>query len=230
MNTILRIIVDEIRTTIKQTFDDKEVSRAQVAFWVIVVGNRLLGKHIQNRDSGAFVNVYYPVPVLGNDVRKYIELPAEIFDFDKDDGVDFLAYYDPDDDCLPEYQKKLFHRVTPSEIQWLMRDKSTKPSVRNPYFWREGDRINLVGIEKSAIKEVEIGIFQTIKSLTDINLDDPFPFPAELLEVLKRTVTDLARYSFLFPGDSKNDGSDTATDPQNKAVPKIASVNNEQQQ
>lgn len=228
----LRIIADEVRTTIKQTFDDKDVSRAQVAFWLIIVGNNLLGKHIEKRSSGAHINVYYPVPVLGDKGRKFIELPSQIFDYNQDSGIEFMAYYNHDEECLPEYQRQKFTRTTPSELQWLRDDKHTKPSVRNPYFWREGDKIHLVGIERAPVKEVEIGIYQTIKSLTEIDIDEPFRFPEELLETLKRQVTDLARYSFLFPQDNKNDGSDTATDPQSKAIPKIQSVNqnNDQQQ
>lgn len=231
----LGITVDEIRTTIKQTFDDKDVSRAQVAYWVMTVANKLLGQHGLKRESGAFLSVFI-VPVitavqtlLPNIIkgRKYIELPKNIFDWDRDDGIEYMAYYDPDENCEPDYQKKTMTRVSPIEIQWLKANKHTEPSPANSYFWRTGEQIHLVGIERVPVNEIEIGLYVTIDPLTKMDLEAPFMFPGELLSQLKREVTDLARYSFLFPEDQDNDG---ASDDPNRPIPKIASVNEQNQQ
>lgn len=235
----LRIIVDEISQTIKQTFDDKQVSQAQVAMWVIVVGNKLKGQHLLKRDSGSFLSIFTDVPVkvatksvLPNLIkgRKYIELPGSIFDFDKDDGIEYIAYYNPDENCSPEAYKKTIQRTSPGEVQWLNLNKQTAPSPKSPYFYLAGSYVYLVGIEAVPIKFAEIGIYMTIDPLEKIDLDAPFPFPQELLETLKRQVTDLARFSFLFKSDNDNDGSDSASDPGSKTVPKISSVNESQQQ
>jgi len=75
------------------------------------------------------------------------------------------------------------------------------------------------------VKEIEMGIYQTINPLEKIDIDQPFPFPQELLHVLKRQVTDLARFSFLFKSDRENDGDDSDA---TKNVPKIVSVNEQQ--
>lgn len=233
-----KIVVDEIRETIRQTFDDKLVSRAQAAYWVIIVGNRLLGQHISKRDSGKHLSIFTSIPiekVASSDNhniikgRKFITLPKNIFDFDKDGGVEYIAYYDPDERCEPEFAKKVFQRTTPSELQLLNLNDMTKPSAKNPYwFLVEDGIIYLVGIEKTPARYAEIGIYATIDPLETIDLDKPFPFPQELLEQVKRQVVDLARYSFLFPGtDRSNDGDDTASDTQNKTIPKINSVNDQ---
>lgn len=232
----LSVIVDEIRTTIKQTFDDKVVSRAQVAYWVIIVGNQLLGQHNVKRSSGAFLTPYIvPVKESNNNSvrgiiknRKYIELPSAIFDFDKDGGVEYMAYYDPDEKCKPEYRVKKIDRTTPSEVEWLELNKRTRPSPESPYFWRSGDIFVIVGIESVPVKEIEIGIYQTIDPLEKIDINAPFPFPQELMNQLKRQVTDLARFSFLFKGpDTANDGKDENA---SKGVPKIISVNEQNNQ
>jgi hypothetical protein len=238
MADTLRIVVDEIRTTINQVFDDKSVTRAQVAFWVITIGNKLLGQHIVKRDSGKFLNVYI-VPVIDpkeNKLpsiikgRKYIELPAAIFDFDRDAAVEYMAYYDPNENCEPEYRKKKIQRSSPSEMEWLTLHDKTKPSPKNCYFERIGDIFRIAGLESVPVKQVEIGIYQMISSLTDINLDDEFNFPPELLSDLKRQVTDLARYSFLFPEmDNRNDGAGQETGNQGKPIQKIMSVNEQNQ-
>lgn len=227
----LRIIVDDILVTIKQTFDDRQVSQAQVSYWVILVANQLLGQHNIKRDSGAFLATYSGVPVKKSGAstnpnivkdRKYIELPGGIFDYDRDGGVEYIAYYNPDEKCDPEFAKKTMQRTSPAEVAWLNLDKSTKPSPSNPYWYRTGDIIYLLGIEKVPVNEIEIGIYQTIDPLEKIDIDKPFPFPQELLHVLKRQVTDLARFSFLFPKDSDNDGTDSQPTTN---VPKIVSVN-----
>lgn len=232
----LRIIVDEIAVTIKQTFDDKVIPPSQIAYWVIAVGNQLLGQHNIKRDSGAFLSVFVvPVKVANkteNNLikgRKYIEFPGAIFDFDMDGGIEYIAYYNPDENCAPEAYKKTIQRTSPGKLQWLNLDPQTKPSPENPYWYRVGDIADLIGIESVSIKEVEMGIYLTIDPLEKIDFDKPFPFPQELLHVLKRQVTDLARFSFLFPSDKTNDGDDSASDTGSK-IPKIVSVNEQQQQ
>lgn len=235
MNT-LKVIVDEIRTSIKQTFDDKEVSRAQVAHWVIIVGNTLRGLHQNKRSSGQFLSVY-PVPVEVADTndgknimanRKFVRIPADIFDYDRDGGVEYMAFYDPSADCRPEMQYKTITRTTPGGLKWLMLSKKAKPGSQTGefYFWRSGDIFYIVGIEGLPVKEIEVGVYHTIKPLEQIDIDAPFEFPDELLYELKRRVTDLARYTFLFPNDTNNDGS---SGQQAQNVPKIMSVNDNPQ-
>jgi len=230
----LRVTVDDILVTIKQTFDDKQISQAQVAYWTIIVANDLLGKHNAKRDSGAFLTTFVDIPVQvatkstnPNIVagRKYVELPGNIFDYDKDGGVEYIAYYrDEQPECQPDFQRKTIQRTSPGELQHLQLSPYTKPSISNPYWYRTSDIIYLVGLETSPVKFIEMGVYMTISPLEKIDIDQPFNFPAELLHVLKRQVVDLARFSFLFPKDTSNDGSDTAGDSKQN-IPKIQSVN-----
>jgi hypothetical protein len=233
----LRVTVDDILVTIKQTFDDKQISQAQVAYWVIIVANDLLGKHNAKRDSGAFLTTFVDIPVQvattstnPNIVagRKYVELPGNIFDYDKDGGVEYIAYYrDEQPECQPDFQRKTIQRTSPGELQWLQLSPYTKPSIKNPYWYRTGDIIYLVGLEISPVKFIEMGVYMTIDPLEKIDIDKPFNFPAELLNVLKMQVVNLARYSFLFGNeDRSNDGNNTE---EVKTVPKIQSVNNGQE-
>lgn len=236
----LRIIIDEIAVTIKQVFDDKVIPESQIAYWTIIVANQLLGQHNIKRDSGAFLSIFTDIPVEISSTttnpnlvkgRKYIELPGSIFDFDKDGGVEYIAYYNPDENCHPEAYKKTIQRSSPSEIQWLILDENTKPRPEMPYWYRAGDFIYIVGIESVPVKFAEIGLYMTISPLEKIDIDQPFPFPQELLHVLKRQVTDLARFSFLFKEDRDNDGDDSASNPKGpQQVPKIVSVNDPNQQ
>jgi hypothetical protein len=234
----LRVHIDETLVTIKQTFDDKTVSKAQVAYWYIICANTLLGQHIAKRDSGAFLATYDNVPVLiaaasqnPNVIkdRKHIELPGFIFDYDKDGGVEYIAYTsDGGVGCPPRFTRTKIERTSPSESQWLYDNPNTTPSPKRPYWYRVGNLIYFLGLEKAVIKAVEIGIYQTIDPVTVIDIDKPLNFPHELMPQLKRQVVDLARYNYFFPAERQNTGNDETSNDK-VAVPKIVSVNQPEQ-
>ena len=235
--TLLRTIVDDLIKDFKQQFDDKQLQKAQVAHWVIMIGNRLLSQHIGKRDSGAFLSIFPDVPILvatqnsaPNQVkgRKHILLPTCIFDYDKDGGVEYIAYYreEKDGNGKPRFINQTFTRTTPSDVQRLYMNDYEKPDSCNPYWYRAGEYIYLLGLECVNPKSLEIGIYSTLKPITDptIDLDAPFNFPEELLIQLKRQVLDLGRFVMVIPQDRINDGAD---DESQRQVPtnKITSVN-----
>lgn len=229
MRNKLVVIVDEVRTTIKQTFDDKSVTRAQVAHMVIITANKLLKGRIEKISSGKFLKTYFvPIELAGK--RKFIRVPVGFFDFDKDGGIEYMATYDPtgeDGGDSPVYTIKKIQRATPSSIEWASMSSFTKPSAKEVYFWVSGENVNLVGLEGVPVKMVEIGVYEPISPVEIIDLNSEFEFPEDLLDDLKRRVVDMARFSYLFPVDTKNDGRDTSSDPGSKAPGKITSVNDQ---
>tara|TARA_R110000803_G_scaffold140730_1_gene207276 strand:+ start:544 stop:1281 length:738 start_codon:yes stop_codon:yes gene_type:complete len=231
LKTKLRSVVDDLAKDFKQSFDDKHIQKIQIAHWVIMIGNRLLSQHIAKRDSGAFLSVFPDVEVqvakdnstknvLKN--RKFIELPSGIFDYNLDGGVEFMSYYIDDDlpGCPPAFMNQTFTRTSQSEAQRLNYSKYEAPQPKNPYFYRVGDYLYLLGIEKVDVKKVEVGLYSTLKPVTGVSLDDDFEFPEELLIQLKKQVLDLGRFVMVMPSDRSNDGSDVAAGsiPTNKIV------------
>lgn len=234
--TSLRILTDEVITDLKQTIDDAEIDEVTVGFWIITLSNTILGQHIGKRDSGAFLTTWTGVPVveptttLQNAVvagRKYITLPANIFDFDFDGGIDYIAYTsDGGPGCPPEFEFVNFERTSPKEARMLLFHPQTKPSPKRPYFYRTGDFIPLLGIENINVPAVELGIYSTIKPITEINFDAPFTFPDELMSVLRRQLLDLGRFILFMPGDNRqNVGADETTPSTQMPGQKIVSVN-----
>jgi hypothetical protein len=237
-NTILRYVVDDIANDLKQVFADKSIEKAQIAYWVMLVANRLKSQHIEKRSSGAYVHSFTGIPVQvvttgtnPNNIagRKRITLPSAIYDFHNDGGIDYISYYDEDAedaDCMerPEFTYVTFTRTTPKDSQRLYGDKFEKPSAKNPYFYRQGQYVYFLGIECADIETVEIGIYSTFDPLTEINLDDAFEFPEELLLILKRQVLDLGRFALRIPEDRMNDGTDSVN-VQNVSEQKLVSVN-----
>ena len=238
MATTLRYIVYDIIEALKQTGDDREVQPSQVAYWVIALANRIKAQHIEKRDSGAFLTTFTNVPVVNPTTtapigivqnRKYIVLPATIFDFDKDNAIEYMAYVsDGSPGCPPEFTYTTFTRTSPAESRYLYWNPYTKPSPSNPYFYRTEQYLVLLGVEKVSVKGLELGIYMPIKPVNEIDLDAPFEFPEELIQVLQRNVLDLGRFVLMVPQDKSNDGSSGL----DASVPtqKIVSVNEQPQQ
>lgn len=239
-NERLRVIVDEILVQIKQTFDDRDVSRAQVAYWAIIVGNSLLGNHIQKRDSGAFLSIFDQVPVLTvspssspNFVqgRKFIQLPSAVFDFNNDDGIEYITYQSSGlKGEKPKFSYVKMHRTNPSQAEWLEMNPHTKATPTQPYWYRVGNLIYLLGMEGVPMSTVEMGIYMTINPLEKIDFDAPFPIPQELMKTLKMQVLDIARSSFFFYPQSQNSGDDSTVEEAHAQIQKISSVNQQQPQ
>lgn len=237
MGFVIRHVVDDIAVTLKQISDDKSIQRSQIAYWVLLIGNTLKSQHIQKRSSGAFLSIFPDIPVLIDSTsngrnkvkdRKYIEIPTTIYDFNNDRGIDFIAYESPGGPgCPPQFTKQTFERTTPKESEVLYYSKYTTPSPKTPAFYRVGERLYFLGIEKVNIKNVEIGLFTALDPLLSINIDSYFDFPDELMSVLRKQVLDMARYSYIFPQERQNDGDDAVTQKQVN-TPKIVSVNEQQ--
>lgn len=234
--TTLRTIVNDISKDLKQVSDDKEVLDIQIAHWVIMIANRIRSQHISKRDSGAFLSVFPNIPVQQftvntspNEIkgRKYIEIPEVIYDYDKDGGIEYISYYVDgiEPGCPPPFTNQTFTRTTPSDVQRIYFSSYEKPSPKNPYFYRVGPYVYLLGVECVNVKAVEIGIYAALRPVTDptLDLDKRFDFPEETLYILKRQVLDLGRFVLMMPEDKVNDGNQQA----NQAVPtnKLTSVN-----
>lgn len=240
-STILRTVVDDLAKDFKLITDDKNIQKSQIAHWVIMIGNRLLSQHISKRDSGAFLNIFGDIAILVSTTtdnpnilknRKYIELPTNIFDFDKDGGVEYITFYMDTQEvgCPAPFTWVTFTRTTPSALRRLYFSKDEEPSPKNPYWYRAGNNIYLIGIECVNPKKIELGIYSTLEPITSasIDLDGPFNFPEELLIQLKRQVLDLGRFVMMIPEERVNDGADVKV---NQGIPtaKIVSVNEMEQ-
>lgn len=235
MANILRYVIDDIAKDLKQIVDDKLIQKAQIAFWIKIIGDRLNSQHIAKRSSGAFLKTIpnIPVQVAGDNStvnvvknRPYIILPKTIYDFDQDRGINYISYY-VDEDGLhlpPRFTTQAFHRTTPRASRRLYFSGYEKPSPKNPFFYRTGKIIYLLGIEKVDVKKVEVGLFTAIDPIQEIDIDEPFDFPDELMPILKRQVLDLGRFSLLFPEDTINQGK-AETQAQEVPTQKITSVN-----
>jgi hypothetical protein len=220
-----RLVVFDILNDLKQIYDDADLTPFKVFYWVLIHADRLKKQHMEKIDSGAFITPFIlTVNVEPDNGRNYFTLPASIYDFDKDDGIDYITYTPAVDLSLPTFASVKFTRTTPSKSQRLYFREEETPSPANPYFYRQGNRIYLLGVEQINITEIEAALKLSFNPLdATIDLDDEFEFPSDLIPVLKRQLLDLGRFVLNIPKDAINDGAGFDA----KAMPtqKLISVN-----
>jgi len=221
----LRLVVYDILNDLKQVYDDADLTPYKVFYWVLVHADRLKKQHIEKRDSGAYSTPFIlSVSVEPDNGRNYFTLPASIYDIDKDGGIDYITYAPSIDLSLPTFSSVKFTRITPSRSRRLYFREEETPAPSNPYFYRQGDRIYLLGVEQINITEIEVALKLSFDP-TDatIDLDDEFDFPSDLIPILKRQILDMGRFVLNIPRDAINDGA--GFDSKVMPTQKLISVN-----
>lgn len=213
MGATLRYIANDILTSLKQKFADADISLAHASYWTLIYADRLKSQHIQKNDSGAFIHTYFQIPILIEPLtgRKYFELPSSIYDFNLDQGINYISYDYTVDDCTPPFTAVTFYRTTPAKAKILYYTDDERPSASNPYFYRIKNRVYLLGLECVNVLNLEAGLYCSFDPTMMCDLDAEFDFPPELIPVLQRAVLELGRWVLLMPNERINDGTETNT-------------------
>lgn len=219
-----RNVVYDIWTNLKQAFDDADITLYHVQYWVSVHASQLLSQHIDKRDSGAFLTVYNDVHVStdSDNGYQYVQLPASILDYTLDGGIAYVSYGACMDECDPMFTSVTFSRTKPASARILYYTEEEKPSPSNPYFYRVGDRLYLLGLECINVCGLELGLYTTANAMT-CDLDEEINLPEELIPVLIRRVLDLGRFVMAMPTDRINEGDSQLN--QQMPTSKLISVN-----
>ena len=232
----VRELAGNIHLQLKQLNDDSDIRFSQVVFWVSFFLNKYRYTKIPTTNSGRYLSIFQNVPVgmfltsvPPHQVasRKYFELPANIFDFKDDRSIRYITYSPFDDECFPNFTGVVFSRTTPENSRRLFYSPYEIPSPRNPYWYRVGNYVYLLGVECINLTSIEVGLI-TAYNPFDCNLDDEIG-DVEIYDYITRNCLDLGRFTMLVPTDQVNDANSTNTASQ---VPtqKIVSVNQQPQQ
>jgi hypothetical protein len=228
--TTIRMVVYDLLNDFRQIYDDAALTPFKVFYWTMVFADRLRKQHIDKIDSGAYIVRFDNVPVTidGTTGRNYFELPAPIYDFDKDGGIAYVSYPPTMDLSMPMWGSVVFTRTTVANAMRLYFRDEEKPAPNNPYFYRQNKYVYLLGVEEINLTKVEVGLKTTLEpaSLTT-DIDLPFDFPQDLIPVLKRQLLDIGRFVMQIPTDLVNDGA--AFDAKQMPQQKISSVNDQDQ-
>jgi hypothetical protein len=215
-----RYVVYDLQKNFNATFDDADFTFNQVLYWVMVVANRIRIQQVIATNSDLFTSTFNDIPVH-TDVRgrKYIDLPTQVMDLPNNAGVIYITYNEDTCSCEgPTFAQVWFQPVNIGSIQNLYGDEYTKPSTKNPYFYRVGhevdgigvNRLYLLGIECAPVKDVEIAIRSSLDPKKLCNIDEDIPLPDEMIQDLMMQVLQLGRFIMLMPKENVNEGTDNA--------------------
>ena len=214
-----RYVAYDLEKSLKKTFDDSEIAFGQIVYWVMVVANKLRAQHYLSTNTDLFTSTYSSVPIH-KDVkgRKYIDLPTQMIDLPFQKGMKYICYNidQETEENGYSFAQVFFQPTFTGQVQHLYLDEYTKPSHTNPYFYRIGqnvdnvsvDRLYLIGIENLPITDVEVAMLSTLNPNFLPNLDDEIPLPDELVLDLMTQILNLGRMILMIPDERKNDGSD----------------------
>jgi len=213
-----RFAVFDIQKRFKQTFDDKDIQLAQALYWVQVVTNRLNKLHFDKHDTGLHVTTFQNVAVQIDSTfaspRKFITLPAQIFDLDNEKAVHYITYNEESCSCCdgPAFAQTEFQPTIVTKAKNLYRNKYSEPTPKNPYFYRSKERLYLLGVECISLTDVEIALFVALDPLSTCDLDAELPLPDHLHQTMVAEVINLGRLAFLVPKERVNDGTDSISE------------------
>lgn len=215
-----RYVVYDIEKTLKKNFDDADITLNQILYWVMVVANKIRLQHTLDTNTDMFTSTFCPVDIQTDDKgRKYIDLPSSIMSLPNNAGVVSMSY-NIDTNCCsgPAFAQTFFQPVNYGEVHRLYMDEYEKPSSKNPYFYRVGDKVNgvdvnrlyLLGLECVDVVDLEIALKTTLNPKEVCSLDDELPIPDELVQPLIMEVLELGRFGMMIPEERVNIGDDEA--------------------
>jgi hypothetical protein len=220
MITYRQALSDSV-SMLKQVYGENAVQPSNVLYWITIVVNTLRAQFIEKRAvtggiSGENIKVFTDIPVLtlpvtaGDQIkgRKHILLPINILNLERDDGINYVSYYHNEEAALGQASNTMtrFTRTTVGKLWRLYESNMEKPSPKNPYFYRIGDVVYLMGIEQILSPHIEIGLVFSVDFISINSLDDTINLPDHLLATLTFKVYEFGVFALKIPANDKNDG------------------------
>ena len=213
-----RFVVYDLQKSFNAAFDDADFTFNQILYWVQVVANKMRVQQNSITNSDLYTSTFSSVPVQTDpNGRQYIDLPVQIMDLPNNAGVVYMTYNIETCKCSgPTFAQIWFQPVNLGRVQGLYLDEYTKPSTKNPYFYRVGDkvdgvsvnRIYLLGTECITVEDIEIAVKSSLDPTTVCNIDDNISLPDEAISDLINQVLQLGRFVMMMPSETLNDGQD----------------------
>jgi hypothetical protein len=215
-----RYVVYDLQKSFKASFDDADFTFNQILYWVQAFANKMRVQQNQITNSDLFTSTFSSLPVH-TDIkgRQFIDLPTQIMDLPNNGGIVYLTYNVDTCKCSgPTFAQVWFQPTAIGKIQNLYLDEYTKPSTKNPYFYRVGDKVDgvsvnrvyLLGTECIKVEDVEIAIKSSLNPSLVCDIDDNIPLPDEMIPDLMMQVLQLGRFVMMMPSENLNDGQDEA--------------------
>lgn len=223
-----RYIVYDILESLKSAFPDADIQDVHVLYWVRTIENLIRKRHLQSTPTGSYLSIFDNVPVLLDGQRKYVQLPAPIYDMLMEKGIDFITYQRPNG---IGFTQQFFQPTKPSESFRLYYTPNEKPAPDNPYFFRVGPRIYFLGVEVINLKFVAMGLYTALDpKSSNVDLDSDIGLNEEQVHNLRIELLNMGRYVLMVPRDRHETGADDRSTDANASRLKTTLTNQQEQQ
>ncbi len=231
-----RNLIGSLEVALKKTFDDADISLAQIAFWCTLFINKYRTARIQSENTGRYTTIFPNVPIYTPTTstinyiagRKYLILPSNILDLPNDEGIAYISYNQFSGYCPPPFTATQFTRTTINASGALYFNVYETPQPDNPYFYLITNNIvYLLGVECINLNSLEVGLVTTFDPFTNCVMDENMDLDEALVADVYKNVLELGRFTMLVPSNTVNDASDSND---NSQAPKqrVVSVNQPQ--
>lgn len=201
--------VADCKLTLKQNFPDAEISSASILFWIRTCENFIRQRTLKVESTGAYLSEFYganAIPVITDSIKKWIALPQNIYDLMFEKGIEYISLNMPG---VPFGKQIRFTQTDSDRIQRLYYNPYEVPSPGNPYFYRIGNNIYLLGIETVSVANVNLGIYGSLDPRPVLlPLDTPLGINDEQYVSLKDMILSMGRFAMLIPDSRKETGDD----------------------
>lgn len=210
-----RVVAYDILTDLKQTFDDRDISLRSVVYHVQVAANNLRATLLKKGgNQGRFMSTFSGLNAVTDTVTGLpkLTIPHQVYMGENEAGIANLSYQlKPEDDCCdpPVFMQVEFQPTTINEGKRLYWNEYTKPSAKNPYFYRVGDDLFFLGVTCQTINPLIATLYTSLDPADVCDLDADIGLPEEYIESLKYNVLQLERFVANIPDERKNDGTDS---------------------
>jgi len=207
--TSYRYLVADIQKSFNMNFPDSNVTSPQILYWCRVAENFIRQRTLKVMMTGSYLTEFQSVPIVTDNIRKWIVLPSQIVDLDNEKGVDYIMYQQP----IPFGKQIRFVQTDVNVIDRLYYNPYETPSPSNPYFYRVGQNIYILGVENVSITNVQMGLYTSLDTRPSlIPIDSAIGIDEEQVPSLKELVFQYARMSLLAPKDRTEEGDDNRSE------------------
>lgn len=205
-----RQFVYEVLESTKLAHATARMTLPQVIYSCQLAINTIMEQHLSKMRhySDAYLQIFdVNVTLDAGGGWYHFDLPAGIFDFDMDKGIDFVTYTRKSNG---KWLCNKFTRTTPKKLTRYKKSPYEKPTPDNPYFYRVNNKVHLVGVESLMLTTVTTGLLVTANINLEQDLDAIIPLDEPHLAYARMMVEDLIRFGMAITPERENDGSDLA--------------------
>lgn len=205
-------LIDDLLVRVKATSDDAYLDREQVQHFLATTRDMLVKEYLDGLiKNGKAIDPFY----LERETCKSLEEEEEDCVGDCDERMFILLDKEPmslyDDKgviLVTTYDGVVVLKANVASLSWIKDLPYSKPTQKNPVYYREGKKIVIAGISRKNQSITYTVTYISSLSSQEIGEGEEFKIHDSLIPILMETVEQTARRELGFPEDVENDGAD----------------------